>query len=364
MLCEAVYALQNPRLAKRFQDEVLEGLVEGYCKVDAWSQIGEIKNIEDFRRRVGVYTYDDLRRYVDKVMRGEYRVLLEEPPVFFGLTFGSTGRRKVIPFTRAYMHKLGKVFERAIVNVLERARLSHVLNGFCLNLNLPSRVKDVNGVPMGFVSGLNALVVEERFHFGLAPSQREIDSIEPKFGRGSWVKKYSLVAEKYLNHDIRYTFGVPRFLLELGKYLQRNVGQKPSELWNIEVMFLSGVAGIHSKYAERLKYMYGKAKLYEIYGATEGLFAQQIDDRQALTFNFDMYLFEVKKGKRFKMLYELRRGEWGELVVSTDVFPRYLIGDLVTCVKPGLYKVYGRTCKRNLLKLRALDVFDTIVSLL
>ncbi|HDM23323.1 MAG TPA: hypothetical protein ENG22_00050 [Candidatus Bathyarchaeota archaeon] len=364
MLCKDVYELQDTRLAKRFQDEVLESLVEGYYKVDAWGQIGEIKNIEDFRCKVGVHTYDDLRKYIGKVIRGEYRVLLKEPPIFFGLTFGSTGKRKVIPFTGAYIHKLGKVFERAIIEVLERAKLSHVLNGFCLNLNLPSRVKDVNGVPMGFVSGLNALTVEERFHFKLAPSQREIDSIEPKLGRDSWMKKYSLVTEKYLGHDIRYTFGIPRFLLELGKYMRRNVGWKPSELWNIEVMFLSGVAGIYSKYAERLKYMYGKAKLYEVYGATEGLFAQQIDDRHALTFNFDMYLFEVKKGKKFKMLYELRRGEWGELVVSTDIFPRYLIGDLVTCIKPGLYRVYGRTHKRNLLKLYALDVFEAILSLL
>jgi len=44
-----------------------------------------------------------------------------------------------------------------------------------------------------------------------------------------------------------------------------------------------------------------------------------------------------------KMLHEMEEGEVGSLIVSTRVLPRYEIGDLVKCYRPGeLYRVLGR----------------------
>jgi hypothetical protein len=41
-------------------------------------------------------------------------------------------------------------------------------------------------------------------------------------------------------------------------------------------------------------------------------------------------------------MHELRRGEWGRLVVSTPMFPRYLIGDLVEAMGKNYFRVFGR----------------------
>jgi hypothetical protein len=42
------------------------------------------------------------------------------------------------------------------------------------------------------------------------------------------------------------------------------------------------------------------------------------------------------------MLHEMKRGEWGRLVISSVILPRYLIGDLIECMGKRYYRVFGR----------------------
>jgi hypothetical protein len=80
-----------------------------------------------------------------------------------------------------------------------------------------------------------------------------------------------------------------------------------------------------------------------MYIATEGTFAQQRDERRLLVPNFDLYVLEVlTTGGEVKMLHEMRPGEYGSLVVSTPVLPRYRIGDLVRAFEPPYFRCIGR----------------------
>ena len=59
--------------------------------------------------------------------------------------------------------------------------------------------------------------------------------------------------------------------------------------------------------------------------------------------NLDLYLLEVlTQGDQVKMLHEMRPGEYGSLVVSTPVLPRYRIGDLVRAFDPPCFRCIGR----------------------
>ena len=42
------------------------------------------------------------------------------------------------------------------------------------------------------------------------------------------------------------------------------------------------------------------------------------------------------------MLHELRPNEWGSLVISTSMLPRYDIGDLAEALGKGYFRVFGR----------------------
>jgi hypothetical protein len=87
---------------------------------------------------------------------------------------------------------------------------------------------------------------------------------------------------------------------------------------------------------------YGPVVIREIYGVTEGIFVQQRDEKKAWVPNYDMFFFEVDTRSGIKMLYEMRPGELGSLVVSTPVLPRYKIGDLILAFDSPYFKCIGR----------------------
>ncbi len=58
-----------------------------------------IKNIDDWRKLVPVIDYEDIREYMDRIVRGEKNILTAEDPVMFAQTSGTTGDAKYIPVT-------------------------------------------------------------------------------------------------------------------------------------------------------------------------------------------------------------------------------------------------------------------------
>ncbi|MBC7236775.1 MAG: GH3 auxin-responsive promoter family protein, partial [Chloroflexi bacterium] len=119
-------------------------------------------------------------------------------------------------------------------------------------------------------------------------------------------------------------------------------GVLPRELWQVQVMTLGSVPGINTRYVPALAALYGSAAIREIYGATEGMFGQQMDEKRAWVPNYDLFFFEVETAKGLKMLHEMMPGERGSLVVSTPVLPRYKIGDMILAMRPPYYRCIGR----------------------
>ena len=71
---------------------------------------GEIKSCEEFTRRVPIVDYENLAPWIDRIRAGEPRVLTSERVTHLIPTSGSTGARKLIPFTAG----LQREFDRAI----------------------------------------------------------------------------------------------------------------------------------------------------------------------------------------------------------------------------------------------------------
>ena len=61
--------------------------------------LGEIRGYEDFARRVPIADYDDLAPWIASIRRGETDVLTREPVTRLLPTSGTSGARKLIPFT-------------------------------------------------------------------------------------------------------------------------------------------------------------------------------------------------------------------------------------------------------------------------
>ncbi|MEO6787395.1 MAG: GH3 auxin-responsive promoter family protein, partial [Chthoniobacteraceae bacterium] len=67
---------------------------------------GKIRSYDEFRERVPIVDYDALAPWITRIMRGEESVLTREPVTRLLPTSGSTGGRKLIPFTASFQREL------------------------------------------------------------------------------------------------------------------------------------------------------------------------------------------------------------------------------------------------------------------
>ena len=262
------------------------------------------------------------------------------------MTRGSTGRAKVFPVTKTHIEQIFICGARALVNHALRKDDFELLTGKILNLNFPSTVTtiDTNGqkITYGYSSGTYAKLNPMLSQVSLLPRQEEIDALGSGITKAEWEKRFELVYKMALDERVVAAMGVTPVILSFGRYIKRRHGRKPRDLWNFHALFCTSVRKIQFKYAPILRKYFGEVPIVEMYSATEGVFAQQLNDLPYVTPNYDKYYFEVETDKGTKMLHELKRGEWGKLIISSCLFPRYDIEDMIEAMGRNYFRVFGR----------------------
>lgn len=100
------------RAPQATQEAVLQNLIRRNAGSAFGRQHGfsAIRTPADFATRVSLSTYADLEPWIRRIMRGEQAVLTTDPVTHLVPTSGSSGARKLIPFTT----ELQREFDRAI----------------------------------------------------------------------------------------------------------------------------------------------------------------------------------------------------------------------------------------------------------
>jgi hypothetical protein len=191
----------------------------------------------------------------------------------------------------------------------------------------------------------------------LIPRQEEIDALGSGITRADWQRRFELVYQTALHQDVTAAMGVTPVVLSFAKYIKNKHLKRPKDLWGLNAIFCTSVRKIHSKYSPKLRSYYGKIPIIEMYTATEGVFGQQLDELPYISPNYDEYLFEVETGKKVKLLHDLKRGEWGRLIISSCQFPRYSIGDMIEAMGKNYFRVFGRETFLTLLEHRLFRFF-------
>jgi hypothetical protein len=353
-------SLENP---KKAQEQVLGELIKEYAKTDYGKShhASEIGGITDYQKSFPVIDYKGLLPYLAEAKEGNYKAILPEPPECWVMTRGSTGRAKVLPATPTHLKQIFTCGARALINYALRKKNFEVFTGDILNLNFPSSVhtmtSDGREVTYGYSSGTYARLNPMFDRVSLIPRQEAIDALGSGIGKTDWEKRFELVYQQALDKSVTATMGVTPVILAFARYIQRKHGKKPADLWKFQALFCTSVRKIQFKYAPVLRKYFGPAAVVEMYTATEGVFAQQLDDLPYVTPNYDAYFFEVDTGNGVKMLHELKRGEWGKLLISSCMFPRYDIGDMIEAAGKNYYRVFGRRNTLTLLEHRLYRLF-------
>lgn len=353
-------SLKKPHESQR---QVLLELVKEYEKTRYGKShhASEIKEIADFRVNFPIIDYIGLNPYLAEVQKGDYAAILPEPLVCWVMTRGSTGPAKVLPATKTHLGQIFTCGARALVNYVLRKRDFELLTGKILNLNFPSHVHTMviggRTITYGYSSGTYARLNPMLNEVSLLPRQEEVDALGPGISKGDWERRFELVYQQALNENVTGAMGVSPVILSFARYVKKKHGKKPKELWDLRALFCTSVRKIQFKYAPILRKYFGQIPVVEIYSATEGVFAQQLDELPYVTPNYDKYFFEVETGQGTKMLHELKRGEWGKLIISSCMFPRYDIGDLIEAAGKNYFRVIGRNSTLTLLEHRLYRLF-------
>ena len=338
-------SIENPEQA---QQQTLEGLIQKYRLTDYGKShnADKISLISEYRANFPIINYLGLISHLTDVRESHYEAFLCEPVECWVMTRGSTGKSKVLPATQTHLKQIYNCGARAIINFAVRKKCYDIFLGVILNLNFPSSVNtmtcDGKTVSYGYSSGTYARLNPMFDRVSLLPRQEQIDELGSGIARKDWEKRFDLAYQLSKDQNVTATMGVTPVVLSFARYLKRRYGKKPCEIWKPKALFCTSVRKIHFKYGPILKKYFGDVPIVEMYTATEGVFGQQLDDLPYITPNYDSYFFEVLTGKGIKMLHELKRGEWGRLVVSTCMFPRYDIGDMIEAAGKNYFRVFGR----------------------
>lgn len=339
-------SLTNPAQA---QELVLQNLLKIYAQTAYGQKFGaaDVGSIADYRAQFPVATYDDYQPVIRRVMAGETELLLNEPPLGWAITRGTTkGEHKFIPMTPTDM-EMRVSAGRAVMMYAAQTRSPAVFGGVNLNLNFPSVIGTVRAgdreVEYGYSSGIYTKFVSHKTPVRSVPAQEDIDALGGSKAWHVWEQRFDLAFTQCQAQNVTLVGGVAPTAIAFGRYLYKKHRCYPKDQWQVQVMTLGSTPGINTYRKGTLLALYGRqAAVREIYGATEGMFGQQMDEKRAWVPNYDLFFFEVETPKGVKMLHEMRPGETGSLVVSTPVLARYKIGDLIRAYPSPYFRCIGR----------------------
>lgn len=311
-----------------------------------------VKNKDDFRTKVPISHYEDLRPYLDKIIVDKQQnVLWNKPIQWFAMSSGTTeDRSKYIPVTRESLtgghfrcgEQLLAVYAQAYEDVRFLLGKTMILGGS----------QQVNNIGDGIFTGdISAILIKNVYAWTKLSKTPEQISLIP-----DWEEKLDVLTAYAKKNDIRALMGVPSWMLVLLKRVKEETGKELTDLWpNLEVFFHGGVS--FSPFREQYNKVINNPAMryWETYNASEGFFGVQMykDSRDMLLMLDNGIYYEFipmdewdKEKPRTLTLDEVEVGINYAMVISTNGgLWRYVIGDTIefTSKMPYLFRITGRT---------------------
>ncbi len=312
-----------------------------------------IRTPEQFRERLPIVQYEDIREDVLRVMEGTPNVFWPEKIGWFARSSGTTdAKSKFIPISPTALKKCHfRGGKDAIALFNSNYPGSAAFRGKTLALGGSSEISKTNSHCR--YGDLSAILISNT-PFWVNQMKTPDASV---MLMSNWEEKLEKICETCIREDVRCLAGVPSWLLTLiTKVLEKTGKSHLHEVWpNLELFIHGGVS--FTPYREQYKRLLPdpKMKYLETYNASEGFFGLQNDPEDSsmlLMLDYGVYyefmpLGELgKPAPRTLLLEEVEEGVNYALIITTNGgLWRYMIGDTVmfTSLKPYKFKITGRT---------------------
>ncbi|MEI6749320.1 MAG: GH3 auxin-responsive promoter family protein [Bacteroidales bacterium] len=311
-----------------------------------------IRNYEQFRERVPLNDYDDLKPYINRLRKGEQNILWPSDIKWFAKSSGTTSdKSKFIPVSEEALEechfKGGKDLLSIYCNNNPDTR---IFNGKVLGLGGSLTIDDENAET--YHGDVSAIIMDNLPYWVELIRTPDISVAL----MNEWESKIERIAFITKDEDVTNISGVPSWTLLLLKRILEITGKKNiAEVWpNLELYIHGGVN--FSPYQEQFRKITSNGMKYlETYNASEGFFG--IEDRtnsgeMLLMLDYGIFYEFIPttengiQGYRTIPLDKVETGVIYAMVISTNAgLWRYQIGDTIqfTSTDPYRIRITGRT---------------------
>ena len=306
-----------------------------------------IKTVQDFAKQVPVRDYEQLKPYVEKVVKGEENILWKGKPLYFAKTSGTTSGAKYIPLTKESMPFHIQAARNAILHYIHETGNAQFVTGKMIFLQGSPVLEEKNGIKFGRLSGIVAHFVPKYLQKNRMPSW-ETNCIE------DWETKVDAIVEETFNEDMTVISGIPSWVQMYFEKLHQKAQKPVGDLFKNFNLFIYGGVN-YEPYRAKFENLIGrKVDSIELFPASEGFFAYQDKQNEKgmlLLLNAGIFYEFIKADEFF--LENPKRYTIGEvqlhinyvLIISTNAgLWAYNIGDTVqfTTLMPYRVIVSGR----------------------
>ncbi|HEY1193294.1 GH3 auxin-responsive promoter family protein [Flavobacterium sp.] len=303
----------------------------------------QIKTFEDFQKQVPVRDYEDLKPYVEKVVKGESDILWKGKPLYFAKTSGTTSGAKYIPLTKESMPYHIEAARNAILHYIHETGKADFVDGKMIFLQGSPILTEKYGIKFGRLSGIVAHFVPKYLQKNRMPSW-ETNCIE------DWETKVDAIVDETIKEDMSVISGIPSWVqMYFERLQQKSGGKKISEIFKNFNLFIYGGVN-YEPYRAKFEQMIGKkVDSIELFPASEGFFAYQDSQKEKgmlLLLNSGIFYEFIKADEFFNenpKVYTIGEVEVGVnyvLIISTNAgLWRYNIGDTVQFTSLAPYRV-------------------------
>ena len=335
------------------QREVLQDLITHgqYTQIGRKYEFSTLFNIRKFKETVPIQEYEDVKPFVDEIMKGENAVLWNTPVEWFAKSSGTTSdKSKFIPLSKESIEDNHFQGSKDVLTIYYHAFPdSDLLTGKGLVIGGSHQVHPLkDDIQYG---DLSAVLLQN------APIWSSLIRV-PELSialMDEWESKIEMLAQSTIQEPVTSIAGVPTWTLVLLKRILEITGKQTiKEVWpDFELYIHGGVS--FTPYREQFKKIIGGDCNYvEIYNASEGFFAAQdrLNEEGMLLFLDHGIFYEFmpieeygKENPRTIGLDKVELGKNYAIIISTNGgLWRYLVGDTVQFVtlNPFRIKVSGR----------------------
>ncbi len=330
--------------AVAMQDKVFKKLVSS-AKNTAFGidhDFKSIRNYNDFKSRIPIRDYEDLKVYIDRVVAGEQNILWPGKPLYFAKTSGTTSGVKYIPISKESMPHHIQAARNALLLYIAETGKSDFVNGKMIFLQGSPVMEEKNGIDVGRLSGIVAHHVPKYLQKNRLPSYKT-NCIE------DWEQKLDAIVEETLPENMSLISGIPPWVQMYFDRLTEKTGKPIKDVFPNFSLFVYGGVNFEP-YRAKLETSIGKKiDAIETYPASEGFIAfQDSQTEPGLLLNVDGGIFfefipadeyhtenptrislaDVELNKNYAIILNTNAGLWG-----------YSIGDTVKFISKNPYKL-------------------------